>query len=165
MGKVDFYPQADSMPNTRDSDLSVARETSALKTKDLQQRVVADIAVRPLMVGPDRLMHRVIEKLVAQVRQGETIVAPPCGLPAIGLPKVEEATYGRTTMNDNKLEDIAWRLIAEAKVERNPYRRRRLMQEAFELVRWAGALREMDAERDANFAPHALGRERLPKTA
>ena len=27
-------------------------------------------------------------------RQGETIVAPPCGLPAIGLPKVEEATYG-----------------------------------------------------------------------
>jgi hypothetical protein len=27
-------------------------------------------------------------------RQGETIIAPPCGLPAIGLPKVEEATYG-----------------------------------------------------------------------
>lgn len=89
-------------------------------------------------------------------RQGETIVAPPCGLPAIGLPKVEEATYGRTTMNDNKLEDIAWRLIAEAKVERNPNRRRRLMREAFELVRCAGALRGMDAERDANFAPHAL---------
>ena len=89
-------------------------------------------------------------------RQGETIVAPPCGLPAIGLPKVEEATYGRTTMNDNKLEDIAWRLIAEAKVERNPNRRRRLMREAFELVRCAGALRGMHAERDANFAPHVL---------
>ena len=59
-------------------------------------------------------------------------------------------------MNDNKLEDIAWRLIAEAKVERNPNRRRRLMREAFELVRCAGALREMDAERDPNFAPHAL---------
>jgi hypothetical protein len=37
-------------------------------------------------------------------------------------------------MKDNKLEDIAWRLIAEAKVERNPNRRRKLMQEAFELV-------------------------------
>jgi hypothetical protein len=59
-------------------------------------------------------------------------------------------------MNDNKLEDIARRLIAEAKVEGNPNRRRRLMQEAFELVRCAGTLREMDAERDANFAPHAL---------
>jgi hypothetical protein len=59
-------------------------------------------------------------------------------------------------MKDNKLEDIAWRLIAEAKVERSPNRRRRLMQEAFELVRCAGALREMDAERDANLAPHAL---------
>ena len=59
-------------------------------------------------------------------------------------------------MKDNKLEDIAWRLIAEAKVERNPNRRRRLMREAFELVRGAGALREKDAVRDANFAPHAL---------
>ena len=34
----------------RDSGLSVARETSALKTKDLP-RVVAKIAVRPLVVG------------------------------------------------------------------------------------------------------------------
>jgi hypothetical protein len=34
----------------RDSGLSVARETSALKTKDLP-RLVADIAVRPLVVG------------------------------------------------------------------------------------------------------------------
>jgi hypothetical protein len=50
MGKVDFYWQADSVPNNRDSDLSVARETSALKTKDLP-RVVANIAVRPLVVG------------------------------------------------------------------------------------------------------------------
>jgi hypothetical protein len=88
--------------------------------------------------------------------RGETIVEPPCGLPAIGLPKIERPLTGRTTMKDNKLEDIAWRLIAEGKVEHNPSRRRRLMQEAFELVRCAGALREMDAERDANLAPHAL---------
>ena len=59
-------------------------------------------------------------------------------------------------MEDKELEDIAWRLIAEAKAEGNPNRRRRLMQEAFELVRCASALREMDAERDANIAPHAL---------
>ena len=71
-------------------------------------------------------------------------------------PRLRRPLTGRTTMKDNKLEDIAWRLIAEAKVERNPNRRRRLMREAFELVRCAGALREMDAERDANLAPHAL---------
>ena len=50
MGKADFYRQADSVPNTPNSGLSVARETSALKTKDLP-RVVANIAVRPLVVG------------------------------------------------------------------------------------------------------------------
>ena len=59
-------------------------------------------------------------------------------------------------MEDKELEDIAWRLIAEAKAEGDPKRRHRLMQEAFELVRCAGALREMDAERDANVAPHAV---------
>ena len=59
-------------------------------------------------------------------------------------------------MKDKELEDIAWRLIAEAKAEGNPNRRHRLMQEAFELVRCASALREMDAERDANVAPLAL---------
>jgi hypothetical protein len=59
-------------------------------------------------------------------------------------------------MNDKELEDIAWRLIAEAKAEGNPNRRRRLMQEAFELVRCAGALREIEAERDVNVAPRAL---------
>jgi len=61
-------------------------------------------------------------------------------------------------MKDKELEDIAWRLIAEAKAEGNPNRRHRLMQEAFELARCASALREMDmdAERDANVAPHAL---------
>ena len=59
-------------------------------------------------------------------------------------------------MKDKELEDIAWRLIAEAKAEGSPNRRRRLMQEAFELVRCASALREMNAERDANVAPHAL---------
>jgi hypothetical protein len=59
-------------------------------------------------------------------------------------------------MKDKELEEIAWRLIAEAKAESNPNRRRRLMQEAFELVRCASALREMGAERDANVAPHAL---------
>ena len=57
---------------------------------------------------------------------------------------------------EKELEDIAWRLIAEAKAEGSPNRRRRLMQEAFELVRCASALREMNAERDANVAPHAL---------
>ena len=45
-------------------------------------------------------------------------------------------------MKDKELEDIAWRLIAEAKAEGSPNRRRRLMQEAFELVRCASALRE-----------------------
>ena len=59
-------------------------------------------------------------------------------------------------MKDKELENIAWRLIAEAKAEGQPNRRHRLMQEAFELVRCASALREMDAERDANIAPHAL---------
>ena len=59
-------------------------------------------------------------------------------------------------MKDKELEDIAWRLIAEAKAEGNPKRRHRLMPEAFELARCASALREMDAERDANVAPHAL---------
>ena len=59
-------------------------------------------------------------------------------------------------MKDKELEDIAWRLIAEAKAEGDPKRRRRLMREAFELVRCASALREMGAERDANGAPHAL---------
>ena len=59
-------------------------------------------------------------------------------------------------MKDKELEDIAWRLIAEAKAEGNPKRRHRLMQEAFELVRCASALREMGAERDANVSPHAL---------
>ena len=51
-------------------------------------------------------------------------------------------------MKDKELEDIAWRVIAEAKAEGNPNRRRKLMQEAFELVRCASALREMNAERD-----------------
>ena len=60
-------------------------------------------------------------------------------------------------MKDKELEDIAWRLIAEAKAEGNPNRRHRLMQEAFELVRCASALREMGAERDSNVAPHGLG--------
>ena len=59
-------------------------------------------------------------------------------------------------MKDKELEDIAWSLIAEAKAEGDPKRRHRLMQEAFELVRCASALREMNAERDANVAPHAL---------
>ena len=59
-------------------------------------------------------------------------------------------------MKEKELEDIAWRLIAEAKAEGSPKRRHRLMQEAFELVRCASAPREMDAERDANVAPHAL---------
>ena len=59
-------------------------------------------------------------------------------------------------MKDKELEDIAWRLIAEAKAEGNPNRRRRLMQEAFELVRCASALREIDAERDTNVAPYAV---------
>jgi hypothetical protein len=59
-------------------------------------------------------------------------------------------------MKVKELEDIAWRLIAEAKAEGNPNRRHRLMQEAFELVRCASALREMDAETDANVAPHAM---------
>ena len=59
-------------------------------------------------------------------------------------------------MKDKELEDIAWRLIAEAKAEGNPNRRHRLMREAFELVRCASALCEMDAERDANVAPSAL---------
>ena len=59
-------------------------------------------------------------------------------------------------MKDKELEDIAWRLIAEAKAEGKPNRRHRLMQEAFDLVRCASALREMDAEGDANVAPLAL---------
>ena len=59
-------------------------------------------------------------------------------------------------MEDKELEDIAWRLIAEAKAEGDPKRRHRLMQEAFELVRCASALREMGADRDANVAPRAL---------
>jgi hypothetical protein len=59
-------------------------------------------------------------------------------------------------MKDKELEDIAWRLIAEAKVAGNRNRRRRLMREAFELVRCASALRDVDAERDANVAPCAL---------
>jgi len=37
-------------------------------------------------------------------------------------------------MKDKELENRAWRLVAEAKVVGNPNRRRRLMQEAFELV-------------------------------
>jgi hypothetical protein len=59
-------------------------------------------------------------------------------------------------MKDKELENIAWRLIAEAKAEGQPNRRHRLMQEAFDLVRCASALREMGAERDANVAPLAL---------
>ena len=59
-------------------------------------------------------------------------------------------------MKDKELEDIARRLIAEAKAEGKPTRRHRLMQEAFDRVRCASALREMNAERDANVAPHAL---------
>ena len=59
-------------------------------------------------------------------------------------------------MKDKKLEDIAWRLIAEARAGGNKNRRHRLMQKAFELFRCASALRERDAARDANVAPHAL---------
>ena len=59
-------------------------------------------------------------------------------------------------MKDKELENIAWRLIAEAKAEGQPNRRHRLMQEAFDRVRCASALREMGAERDANVAPLAL---------
>jgi hypothetical protein len=59
-------------------------------------------------------------------------------------------------MKNKELEDIAWRLIAEAKAEGNPNRRHRLMREAFELVRCASALCEMDVERDMPLAPHAL---------
>jgi hypothetical protein len=59
-------------------------------------------------------------------------------------------------MKDKELEDIAWRLIAEAKGAGNPNRRRRLMQEAFELVRRASVLRQMYAESDANVVPHAV---------
>jgi hypothetical protein len=56
-------------------------------------------------------------------------------------------------VKDKELEDIAWRLIAEAKAEGNLNRRHRLMQEAFELVRCASALREINAERDTNAHP------------
>ena len=59
-------------------------------------------------------------------------------------------------MKDKKLEDVAWRLIAEARAEGNPNRRHRLMQEAFELVRCASALREISAERDTSVAPYAV---------
>ena len=44
------------------------------------------------------------------------------------------------TMKDKKLEDIAWRLIAEARAGGNKNRRHRLMQKAFELFRCAGAV-------------------------
>ena len=64
---------------------------------------------------------------------------------------------------EKELEDIAWRLIAEAKDEGNPNRRRRLMQEAFELVRRASALRQMYAESDANVVPHAVVGSACPK--
>ena len=50
MGKVDFTGKLIPCQIPRDSGLSVARETNALKTKDLP-RVVAKIAVRPLVVG------------------------------------------------------------------------------------------------------------------
>ena len=50
MGKADFYRQADSVPNTPRLRPIGRRETSALKTKDLP-RLVANIAVRPLVVG------------------------------------------------------------------------------------------------------------------
>ena len=43
-------------------------------------------------------------------------------------------------MKDKKLEDIAWRLIAEARAGGNKNRRHRLMQKAFELFRCAGAV-------------------------
>jgi len=59
-------------------------------------------------------------------------------------------------MKDKELEDIAWHLIAEAKSAGNPNRRRRLMREAFDLVRRATILREIEAEGDVNLAPHAL---------
>jgi hypothetical protein len=59
-------------------------------------------------------------------------------------------------VKDKELEDIAWRLIAEARAEGNPNRRHRLMQEAFELVRCASALREISAERDTSVAPYAV---------
>ena len=66
-------------------------------------------------------------------------------------------------MKDKVLEDRAWRLISEAKVAGNPNRRRRLMQEAFELVRRASALRQMYAESDANVVPHAVVGSACPK--
>ena len=48
-------------------------------------------------------------------------------------------------MKDKKLEDVAWRLIAEARAGGNK-----------KLFRCASALREMGADRDATVAPHAL---------
>jgi hypothetical protein len=42
-------------------------------------------------------------------------------------------------MKDKELEDVAWRLIAEAEGASNLNRRRRLVQEAFNLARSAGA--------------------------
>ena len=77
---------------------------------------------------------------------------PPGYRPALG----SRSRLREATVKDKELEDIAWRLIAEAKAEGDPNRRRRLMQEAFELVRCASALREMGADRDANVAPRAL---------
>ena len=58
-------------------------------------------------------------------------------------------------MKDKELEDIAWRLIAEARAGGNKNRRHRLMQKAFELFRCASALHKMEAARVANVAPHA----------
>jgi hypothetical protein len=42
-------------------------------------------------------------------------------------------------MKNKELEYVAWRLIAEAEGAGNPNRRRRLVQEAFNLARSAGA--------------------------
>ena len=66
-------------------------------------------------------------------------------------------------MKDKELEDIAWRLIAEAKAEGDPKRRHRLMQEAFELVRCASPARDGCPERCQCHTPR-LGRQRRSKT-
>jgi hypothetical protein len=47
-------------------------------------------------------------------------------------------------------------MSAETEAEGNPNRRHRLMQGAFELVRCASGLREINAERDTSVAPYAV---------
>ena len=77
---------------------------------------------------------------------GGPIVAPRCDLPATGPPRLRRSLNGEAALKDKELEDVAWRLIAEAEGAGNPNRRRRLVQEAFKLAGCAGAVR---AERES----------------